>query len=97
MSEFKYPHARRLDLTEDILGYQVSDPYRWLEDDTSAERAGWLSAQADLFGAYRDELPGRDRLAERVRELMSTGCSAPSWPTDRSRCSSTRWPSTRPG
>src|SRR5579862_3719066 len=26
MSEFKYPQARRLDLTEDILGYQVSDP-----------------------------------------------------------------------
>ena len=63
MSEFKYPPARRLHLTEDISGHQVSDPYRWLEDDPSAERAGWLSAQTDLLDSFRDELPGRDRLA----------------------------------
>ena len=73
MNEFDYPQASRLDLTEDILGHQVSDPYRWLEDDTNAERAEWLAAQAELFGSYREELPGRDRLAARVRELLSTG------------------------
>ena len=84
MSEFEYPHARRLDLTEDIGGHQVSDPYRWLEDDTSAERAGWLAAQADLFGSFRDELPGRDRLAARVRELLSTGyVGTPAWRGER--------------
>ena len=33
MSEYEYPQARRLELTEDIGGHQVSDPYRWLEDD----------------------------------------------------------------
>ena len=60
MSELRYPQARRLDLTEDIGGHRVSDPYRWLEDDTSDERAGWLAAQADLFGSYREELPGRE-------------------------------------
>jgi prolyl oligopeptidase len=84
MSEFKYPQARRLDLTEDILGYQVNDPYRWLEDDASAEREGWLAAQAGLFGAYREELPGRDRLAGRVRELLSTGyVGTPAWRGER--------------
>src|SRR6266568_862254 len=85
MSEFRYPQASRLDLTEDILGHQVSDPYRWLEDDTNAERAGWLAAQADLFGSYREELPGRDRLAARVRELLSTGyVGTPAWRGERS-------------
>jgi prolyl oligopeptidase len=84
MSEFKYPHARRIDLTEDILGYQVNDPYRWLEDDASAEREDWLAAQAGLFGAYREELPGRDRLAGRVRELLSTGyVGTPAWRGER--------------
>ena len=84
MSEFKYPHARRLDLTEDILGYQVNDPYRWLEDDASAEREDWLAAQAGLFGAYREELPGRERLAGRVRELLSTGyVGTPAWRGER--------------
>ena len=84
MNEFRYPQASRLDLTEDILGHQVSDPYRWLEDDTNAERAGWLAAQADLFGSYREELPGRDRLAARVRELLSTGyVGTPAWRGER--------------
>jgi prolyl oligopeptidase len=84
MNEFRYPEASRLDLTEDILGHRVSDPYRWLEDDTSAERAGWLAAQADLFGSYREELPGRERFAARVRELLGTGyVGTPAWRGER--------------
>jgi len=84
VGEFRYPEASRLDLTEDIGGHQVSDPYRWLEDDAGAERARWLSAQADLFASYRAELPGRDRLADRVRELLSTGyAGTPAWRGER--------------
>src|SRR5712691_730026 len=85
MNEFGYPQARRLDLTEDIGGHQISDPYRWLEDDTSAERACWLAAQDEVFLACRDELPGREGLAARVRELLSTGyVGAPAWRGERS-------------
>ena len=85
MTEFGYPRARRLDLTEDISGHQVSDPYRWLEEDASAERAEWLGAQGEVFLAYRDELPGRERLAARVRELLSTGyVGTPAWRGERS-------------
>ncbi len=84
MKEFTYPPARRLELTEDLFGHQVSDPYRWLEDGTSTERAGWLAAQAGLFGSYRDELPGRDRLASQVRELLGTGyVGTPAWRGER--------------
>ena len=84
MEEFGYPQARRLDLTEDVLGHQVSDPYRWLEDAGSAERADWLRAQADLFGAQREELPGRDELAEQVRTLLNVGyAGTPVWRAER--------------
>jgi prolyl oligopeptidase len=82
--EFGYPEAPRLDLTEEVLGYQVSDPYRWLEDADSAERARWLRAQADLFGAQREELPGRDDLAEQVRALLDIGyVGTPFWRGER--------------
>jgi prolyl oligopeptidase len=85
MSELRYPSARRLDLTEDIGGYQVSDPYRWLEDNASDERADWLAAQAELFGSHReDQLPGRNRLAAQVRDLLSTGyVGTPVWRGER--------------
>ncbi len=84
MSEYGYPAARRLDLTEDLLGYQVSDPYRWLEDADSAERASWLAAQADLFAAQRAELPGREAFAEHVRDLLNVGyAGTPVWRGER--------------
>src|SRR5260370_41008730 len=84
MSE-RYPQARRMELTEDISGHRVSDPYRWLEDDTSDERGGWLAAQAELFGSCRgEEVPGRDGLAAPVRGLLSTGyVGTPVWRGDR--------------
>src|ERR1700761_5753626 len=81
---FSYPPARRLDLTEDIGGYQVADPYRWLEDSDSQERAEWLRAEAEEFAAFRSELPGRDRLAAQVRELLSVGyVGTPAWRAER--------------
>ena len=80
-----YPEAPRLDLTEDIFGHQVSDPYRWMEDTDSAERADWLRAEAALFSAERAHWPGRDILAERVRELLNVGVvGTPAWRGDRS-------------
>ena len=83
MDSTRYPAARRLDLTEDLLGHQVGDPYRWLESD-GPERADWLRAQEELFGAHRDELPGRDRLAASVRALLDVGAvGAPVWREDR--------------
>jgi prolyl oligopeptidase len=84
MAEHRYPPARRLDLTEDVLGHQISDPYRWLEDDTSTERAAWLKAQTDLFVSCEEELPGRDRLAAQVRDLLSVGyAGTPAWRGER--------------
>jgi prolyl oligopeptidase len=82
--EFSYPPARRLDLTENLLGHQVSDPYRWLEEEASAERADWLAAEASLFDSQRSELAGREELAGQVRELLSVGYQGtPVWRGDR--------------
>ena len=83
--EFEYPPARRQDVTEEIFGHQVSDPYRWMEDTGSAERANWLAAQAGLFAAQRESWPGRERLAARVAELLNVGfAGTPIWRGERS-------------
>ncbi len=81
--EFEYPPARRQDLTEEILGHRISDPYRWMEE-AGPERADWLAAQAGLFAAQRAGWPGRDRLAARVRELLNVGYEGtPAWRGER--------------
>jgi prolyl oligopeptidase len=84
MSEFGYPKARRMDLTEDVLGYQVSDPYRWLEDEAGSERSDWLAAEAELFAAERSAWPGREALTGRVRALLGVGyVGTPAWRGER--------------
>jgi prolyl oligopeptidase len=76
----QYPPALRLDLTEDLFGHRVADPYRWLEDAGSAETSQWLAAEEELWAAYRAELPDRDRFAGRVHELMQVGAvGVPAW------------------
>lgn len=76
-----YPSARRLDLTEDIFGYQVSDPYRWLEEP-GAERDEWLAGQRELLAAQR--WPGRQMFAETVRRHLDVGAvGTPAWRGDR--------------
>jgi prolyl oligopeptidase len=83
--ETGYPQARQLDLTEEIFGHQVSDPYRWMEDADSAELANWLRDQSRLFSAQREGWPGRDDLATRVRELLNVGVvGTPAWRGERS-------------
>src|SRR5579863_10198119 len=82
--DFEYPHARRQDVTEDLFGHRVSDPYRWMEDPDSSERADFLAAQDSLYAAERDEWPGRDQFAARVRELLNVGFEGtPAWRGER--------------
>jgi prolyl oligopeptidase len=82
MANFRaqYPPAPRLDLVEDLFGYRVADPYRWLEDAGSPETRQWLAAEEELWGAYRAELPRREKFAARVRALMQVGyVGLPAW------------------
>jgi prolyl oligopeptidase len=75
-----YPAAQRLDLVEDLHGYRVADPYRWLEDADSAETRDWLAAEETLWAGYRDGLPRREAFAARVRELLRVGAvGLPTW------------------
>jgi prolyl oligopeptidase len=79
-----YPDAQRLDVVEDLGGVEVSDPYRWLEDADSTATQDWLRAQDALFHGYGGTLPGIDRLADRIAELMGTGyIGVPAWRGER--------------
>ncbi|MDG2129425.1 MAG: prolyl oligopeptidase family serine peptidase [Fuerstiella sp.] len=76
-----YPETRTVPQVDDFHGTKVDDPYRWLEDDVreSDDVAAWVDAQNKLTFDYLKQLPGRDRIEERVTELWNyEKISAPS-------------------
>lgn len=66
-----YPETKTVDQVDDFHGTEVSDPYRWLEDDVreSKEVAAWVESQNKLTFDYLKKIPGRDRIEKRITEL----------------------------
>ena len=44
-SEISYPETKKIEFSETIHGYEISDSYRWLEDFTSEESTDWVDRQ----------------------------------------------------
>src|ERR1041384_8163306 len=74
-----YPKAAKVDHVDVYHGTKVADPYRWLEDDTSAETAAWVEAENKVTFAYLDQIPYRQQLLTRLQSLYNYAkYSAPS-------------------
>ena len=52
-------------------GTKVADPYRWLEDDNSAQTKQWVEAQNAVTFGYLKTIPFRDALRARLDALQN--------------------------
>jgi len=52
-----YPETKTVDQVDDYFGTKVPDPYRWLEDDRSAETEEWVKAQNAVTFGYLEKIP----------------------------------------
>jgi prolyl oligopeptidase len=68
-TKMSYPKTRADAIKDVVHGVTIADPYRWLEDVKSDEVKGWMSAQDKLARDYITNLPGRDDLVKRLKEL----------------------------
>jgi len=66
-----YPKTKKGDVVDEYHGMKVPDPYRWLEDDNSAETAEWVEAQNKVTFGFLGEVPQREALKKRLTDLWN--------------------------
>ena len=67
----QYPKADKDGTVDNYFGTEVADPYRWLEDDTSAKTAAWVEAENKITNAYLSKIPFRQKLLKRLTEVAN--------------------------
>ncbi|SFI58160.1 prolyl oligopeptidase family serine peptidase [Olleya namhaensis] len=66
-----YPDTKKADTVTNYFGTVVKDPYRWLEDDKSAETEAWVKAENKATHSYLDNIPYRKALKQRLEKLWN--------------------------
>ncbi len=66
-----YPETRKVETTDAYFGTEVSDPYRWLEDDRAPDTEQWVKAQNKVTFDYLGQIPYRQNIADRLTELLN--------------------------
>jgi prolyl oligopeptidase len=70
-NKIQYPETKKGETVDVYFDTKVSDPYRWLEDDKSAETGAWVKAQNEVTYGYLDRIPFRDELKKRMEKLWN--------------------------
>ena len=58
----KYPETPVVDSSDTYFGTKISDPYRWLENDSSAETRNWVTAENKVTNDYLAQIPFRAKI-----------------------------------
>ena len=68
----EYPETRKdVTVVDEYFGTEVADPYRWLENDTTAETAQWVDAQRAVTEDYLSHIPFRENIKKRLTDLVN--------------------------
>ncbi len=65
------PDTRKVDHIDTYHGVKVADPYRWLEDDRSAETGEWVKAQNSFTEQYFAKFTYREAIRKRLATVMN--------------------------
>lgn len=66
-----YPKTNKIDISDTYFGTTIKDPYRWLEDDRSAETKAWVDAENLVTQNYLNRIPFRNAIKSRLETLWN--------------------------
>jgi prolyl oligopeptidase len=64
-----YPKTKQVTQIDEYHGIEVADPYRWLEDNDSAETKEWIKIQNKFTNDYLNTISERNKIKKRLTEL----------------------------
>lgn len=70
-AQLKYPDTKKEIVSDDYNGVKVEDPYRWLEDDNSAETKDWVQRENAVTFSYLEKIPFRSQWLARLEEVSN--------------------------
>lgn len=68
---FQYPVSQKVDSVDDYFGEKVSDPYRWMENDTAKATAAWVKSENEITFGFLNKIPYRDSIKKRLEALYN--------------------------
>ena len=68
-TSIKYPETKKITHSDFYHGIEVSDPYRWLEDDMSNETGEWVKSQNKVTSKFLGKIGFRKKLERRIKKL----------------------------
>lgn len=66
-----YPSTQKIEHQDEYFGSKVDDPYRWLEDDRSAETGKWVDEQIAFTENYLSKIPYRQEIRDQLTKLWN--------------------------
>jgi len=70
-SQVTYPETKMVKQIDDCHGVKIEDPYRWLENDNSAETKLWVEEQNKTTYSYLSQIPFRGKIKDRLTTLWN--------------------------
>jgi prolyl oligopeptidase len=70
-AQLTYPVTKKVNQVDTFFGTVVADPYRWLEDDNSAETKKWVEEQNTVTQAYLSGIPFRNAVKAKLEQLWN--------------------------
>lgn len=70
-NKLQYPKTSKGETVDVYFDTKLADPYRWLEDDKSAETGAWVKAQNEVTYSYLGQIPFRDAIKARMEKLWN--------------------------
>lgn len=68
-AKIEYPMTKQTDTIDNYFGHEISDPFRWLEDDMSTETADWVAQQNLVTQNYLAQIPYRQKINQRITKI----------------------------